>query len=67
VLDPETVALLRAILDELCASTSPSDMSIRANIASKLLEAARQGGDTSIGNLEAAGKEALLQAPTMWR
>ena len=67
MLDPKTVAVLRAVLDELCASTSPSDVRTRTNVASRLLEAARQGGsDMSLDNLKAAGKQALLQTPTMW-
>ena len=70
MLDPETAALLRAVLDELCASTSPSDMCTRTNVASKLLEAASQEVDASggvpIDASEAASKEHLLQTPTMW-
>jgi hypothetical protein len=67
MLDPETARMLRAILDELCASLPPSDVSTKTNVASKLLEAVSHGRSPSIDNLKAAGKEALLQTPTMWR
>jgi hypothetical protein len=64
--DSETAALLRAILEELCASVSPFDAQTRTNVASKLLASAR-GGNPSLDDLRAAGKEALPPAPTMWR
>lgn len=66
-LDPNTARLLRSILDELCASIPPSDVSTKTNVASKLLEAVSDGRSPSIDNLKAAGKEALPRAPTMWR
>lgn len=64
--DAETVALLRAVLDELCASISPFDASTRTKVASKLLEAAR-AGRSSVEDLKQAGEEVLLRCPTMWR
>ena len=63
--DAETAAMLRAILDELCANLSPSDASTRTNVASKLLETARRGA-SSLDDLRSAGREALRE-PTMWR
>ncbi len=67
MLDPDTARLLRAILDELCASIPPSDVSTKTNVASKLLEAVSNGRSPSIDSLKAVGREALLQTPTMWR
>ena len=67
MLDPETVAVLRAVLDELGASTSPADVRVRTDIASRLLEAAGKSVDVSTGHLNAARKGASLQTPTMWR
>jgi hypothetical protein len=64
--DSETAALLRVILEELCASVSPFDAQTRSNVASRLLAAAK-GGNSSLDDLKAAGKDALPQAPTMWR
>ena len=64
MLDPETAALLRAVLDELCASTSPSDVRTRTNVASRLIEAACESSDMSIDAL--GDKQDLLQTPTMW-
>jgi hypothetical protein len=64
--DAETTALLRAVLDEVCASLSPFDASTRTDVASKLLETARNGR-LSLDDLKQAGQEALLRCPTMWR
>jgi hypothetical protein len=64
--DPETTALLRAVLDELCAGVSPYDASIRTDVASRLLETARQGG-SSIDDLREAGRQVLLQPQSVRR
>jgi hypothetical protein len=64
--DTETAAMLRAILDELCAETSLSDSFTRTNVASKLLETAREE-TSSLDDLRNAGRRALRQPPTMWR
>lgn len=37
MLDAETAALLRAVLEELCASISQFDADTRARVASRLL------------------------------
>ena len=65
MLDAKTAALLRTILDELCAGLSRSDVSTRTSVASKLLEAVRQG--PSDDDLKKAGREVLRSPPTMWR
>jgi hypothetical protein len=64
--DPETAALLRAVLDELCEKVPLLETSTRTRVASKILEAATKG-EWSIDDLKAAGREALEDAPTMWR
>lgn len=64
--DPETAALLRAVLEELCATVSPSDARVRTDVASGLLEAIKQGAP-SVDELKKVGREALRQPPTMWR
>jgi hypothetical protein len=60
--DAEIAALLRAVLDELCASVSPSNASTRMTVASTLRETAEPRDD-----LKRAGREALREPPTMWR
>jgi hypothetical protein len=62
--DAEITALLRAVLDELCASVSPSDASTRMTVASTPRETAEQAKSTPY-DLNRAGREA--QPPTMWR
>lgn len=66
MLNAETTALLRAVLDEVCESLSRYETGARAHVASKLLEAAIRG-DTSIDGLKRVGRSALGNAPTMWR
>jgi hypothetical protein len=58
--DAETAAVLRAVLNEVCASISPSDTSTRTNVASKLLETVRHG-TSSIDDLKKVGMQALHQ------
>jgi hypothetical protein len=41
--DAETTALLRAVLDDVCANLSPYENGVRAHVASKILEAAARG------------------------
>lgn len=64
--DPETAALLRAVLDEPCENIPQFETSTRTRVASKILEAAAKG-EWSIDDLKEAGREALDDAPTMWR
>ena len=66
MLDPETAAVLRAILDELCASLSPYDARTRTDVASRLLEVAKHGRP-SIDDLKRTGRGAMHQTPTIWR
>ncbi|WP_027555850.1 hypothetical protein [Bradyrhizobium sp. Cp5.3] len=66
MLDADTAELLRAVLDEVCASISPCETGIRAHVASKILEAAI-GGERTPERLKQIGRKALCEAPTMWR
>jgi hypothetical protein len=43
MLDAETTALLRKILDEVCAAVSRDEAGARVHVASKLLESASKG------------------------
>lgn len=60
--DPETAAILRAILEELCASIPPFDAHTRTNVASSLLETVKHGRPT-VDDLRLAGRQALRRAP----
>ncbi len=62
---PETIAVLRAVLNEVCESVSSYETGTRAHVAYKLLEAAGKG-QLSADDLKAAGRKALNDAPTMW-
>ncbi|MCK1344476.1 MULTISPECIES: hypothetical protein [unclassified Bradyrhizobium] len=64
--DPAMTAPLRAVLDEVCESVSRAGTSTRTHVASKILETVT-GSDTSQGQLKQIGREALSDAPTMWR
>jgi hypothetical protein len=64
--DSATTALLRAVLDEVCESVSRTETGARTHVASKILEAATRG-ETSPSHLKQVGRQALSQAPTMWR
>lgn len=64
--DPATTALLRAVLDEVCGDVSRYETGARTHVASRILEAATKG-DTSRDRLKQVGREALHDAPTMWR
>ncbi|QPF89993.1 hypothetical protein [Bradyrhizobium commune] len=63
--DAEMTALLRAVLDEVCAGIPWSEVTTRERVAEKLREAARTGR-CSVDDLKRAGREALTRAPTMW-
>ncbi|WFU23597.1 hypothetical protein QA649_37190 [Bradyrhizobium sp. CB1717] len=64
--DPTTTALLRAVFDEVCEDVSRHETEARTHVASRILEAANNG-DISPERLKQVGREALHDAPTMWR
>jgi hypothetical protein len=66
MLDAETTALLRAVLDEVCESVSRYETGARAHVAFKILEAATRG-ERSIEGLRRVGQSALGSAPSFWR
>nr|WP_247452735.1 hypothetical protein [Bradyrhizobium sp. 174] len=63
--DPAMSALLRAV-HEVCESVSRAGTSTRTHVASKIPEAVTRG-NTSRDQLKQIGREALSDAPTMWR
>lgn len=64
--DAETAALLRAVLDEVCADVSPFDTVTRTHVAASLLEKTQQA-QSSLEDLRQAAITALRAPPTMWR
>ncbi len=66
MLETDMTALLRAVLDEVCADIPPSDTAARQRVASRILEAARSG-HWLVEDLKQAGRAALTSVPTMWR
>jgi hypothetical protein len=64
--DPATTAILRAVLDEVCEDVSRFETGARTHVASRMLEAAAKG-DTAPESLRQVGREALHDAPSMWR
>jgi len=63
--DTATPALLRVVLDEVCGNVAHYKTGARNHVASNLEVAT--GGETSLDCLKQAGREALSDAPTMWR
>ena len=59
---PETTALLRSVLDEVCEQVGRYENGTRAHVASKLLEVAIMG-QLTIDDLKRAGRDALRDAP----
>jgi hypothetical protein len=59
--DAETIARLRAVLDEVCADISCLETGARTHVASKILEAATRG-ETSADRLKQVGRQALGEA-----
>jgi hypothetical protein len=65
MIDIETRAMLRAILEEVCEHVDQYQNSTRAYVAAQILAAA--GRDVTIESIRMAGREALRKAPMMWR
>ena len=63
--DAATTALLRSVLDEVCRNVATGETGMRTHVASKILEAARQG-EVAPERLREVGRDALSRAPTMW-
>ncbi|MFZ5713990.1 MAG: hypothetical protein ACOY3N_14335 [Bradyrhizobium sp.] len=62
----QTTAMLRLVLDEVCADLGKYEKAVGAHVAVKLLEAAALP-DRTIEDLKSTGREALSCAPTRWR
>jgi uncharacterized protein (DUF2267 family) len=65
MIDTETRAMLRTILDEVCGHVGQYQNATRAHVAAQMLAAARR--EVTIENIRTVGREALKSAPTMWR
>ncbi len=63
MLDLETSALLRAVLDELCESVSRHETGLGAHVSSRILEAA-MNGERSLDDRKSAAPD---KTPSMWR
>ncbi|SFP40086.1 hypothetical protein SAMN05216330_107112 [Bradyrhizobium sp. Ghvi] len=63
--DAEMTALLRAVLDEVCAGQISSETATRERVAARLSDLIRSGR-CSVEELKRAGREAVTRAPTMW-
>jgi DNA-binding transcriptional ArsR family regulator len=63
--DAEMAALLRAVLDDVCADLAPSETATRERVAARLSDLVRSGR-CSVNDLRRAGRDALIRAPTMW-
>ena len=63
--DAEMTALLRAVLDEVCAGQISSETATRERVATRLSDLIRSGR-CSVEELKRAGREAVTRAPTMW-
>ena len=59
----EVTALLRAVLDEVCADVAEHETSKKARVASMLLESASKGENADA--LRFVGRRALRSAPSM--
>jgi hypothetical protein len=64
MIDTETRAMMRTILDEVCEHVDQYQNATRAHVAAQMLAAA--GREVTIENIR-VGREALKSAPTMWR
>jgi len=67
MLDPKTVAVLRAILDELCETASRPDAAKPSRITSDVLKAALEKGSTIDTAATAGRRTTSSRVPTMWR
>ena len=61
----EVTALLRTVLDEVCADVAEHETSKKARAASILLESASRG-ERNADALRFVGRRALRSAPSMW-
>lgn len=57
--------IIRAVFDEVCTAIPLCETTIRARVASAILDHVKHG-DVSIDELRIVGRKALLPAPTMW-
>lgn len=63
--EPDTQALPRSTLDEVCVHIDQYQTATRVHVAAQILPAA--GRESSPENIREAGRNGLKSAPTMWR
>jgi len=61
---PDVTALLRSVLDEVCAEVSIHETAKKALVAAKILESASKG-ELDADNLRSVGRRALGTAPSV--
>jgi hypothetical protein len=61
----EVIALLRNVLDEICADVARHETSKKTFVASKILESASKG-ERDADALRSVGRQALRATPSMW-
>jgi hypothetical protein len=61
----EVIALLRNVLDEICADVAGHETSKKTFVASKILESASKG-ERDADALRSVGRQALRATPSMW-
>ena len=64
--DKVTLESLRPVLAEVCDGIGPQNSGVRIHVASAILKAAREGRNSEDA-LRVVGRQALDEAPTMWR
>jgi hypothetical protein len=66
MLDSQTAALLRAVLEEVCEAVSQPNATRGMHVASKLLQVALEERD-QIDRVSEAEQTTLRSPPTLWR
>jgi hypothetical protein len=61
----EVTALLRTVLDEVCADVAEHETSTKTRVASLLLESASMG-ERNADTLRSVGRRALRSRPSRW-
>jgi hypothetical protein len=65
-LDSTVISALRTVLDDVCSHLPLSSVSLRTDIASRILQCAH-GGEQTYDELREAGLQALRAAPSQRR
>jgi hypothetical protein len=65
-LDSTVISALRTVLDDVCSHLPLSSVSLRTDVACRILQCAH-GGERTYDQLKEAGLQALKVAPSKWR